>query len=122
MNMMMTEIQGMWLMTEPYKLLENAEINIFERDAPDGKVKITDDGWTVDYLEGRGIYLKYDHDKARQVVRILKARNVETKDNEIFVITTPQYKWEAKDKVELAIAAILTTIIDDENYRSFEVE
>lgn len=112
----------MWLMTEPYKLLENAEINIFERDAPDGKVKITDDGWTVDYLEGRGIYLKYDHDKARQVVRILKARNVETKDDEIFVVTTPQFKWEAKDKVELAIAAILTTIIDDENYRSFEVD
>lgn len=111
----------MWLMTEPYKLLENAEINIFERDAPDGKLKITDDGWTVDYLEERGIYLKYDHDKARQVVKILKARNVETKDNEIFVITTPQYKWEAKDKVKLAIAAILTALIDDDNYTSFEV-
>lgn len=108
-------------MTEPYKLLENAEINIFERDAPDGKLKITDDGWTVDYLEERGIYLKYDHDKARQVVKILKARNVETKDNEIFVITTPQYKWEAKDKVKLAIAAILTALIDDDNYTSFEV-
>lgn len=109
------------MMTEPYKLLENAEINIFERDAPDGKVKITDDGWTIDYLEERGIYLKYDHDKARQVVKILKARNVETKDNEIFVITIPQFKWEAKDKVELAIAAILTALIDDDNYTSFEV-
>lgn len=112
----------MWLMTEPYKLLENAEINIFERDAPDGKLKITDDGWTVNYLEGKGVFLQYDHEKAKQLGQILRARNVRLKHGEIFVITTPQYKWEAKDKVELAIAAILTTIIDDENYRSFEVE
>lgn len=108
-------------MTEPYKLLENAEINIFERDAPDGKLKITDDGWTVNYLEGKGVFLQYNHEKAKQLGQIIRARNVRLKHGEIFIITTEKYKWEAKDKVELAIAAILTALIDDDNYTSFEV-
>ena len=46
-------------MTDTNKLLENSEINIFERDAPDGKLKITDDGWTINYLEGKGVFLQY---------------------------------------------------------------
>lgn len=36
-------------------------------------------------------------------------------------IDDENYKWEAKDKVELAIVAILTALIDDDNYTSFEV-
>ena len=106
----------------PYNLLENAEINIFQRDTGNGKLKITDDGWTIDYLEGKGIDLKKDHKKAKKVGLILNARSVDLEDGEIFVISDEHNKWQAKDKVELAVAAILTTLIDDEYYTSFEVE
>uniref|UniRef100_UPI003F5525DE DUF1828 domain-containing protein n=1 Tax=Lactobacillus acidophilus TaxID=1579 RepID=UPI003F5525DE len=110
-------------MTKDYhNLLENAEISIVERDAENGKLKITDAGWTIDYLECKGIDLRKDHKKAEKVGLILNARNVDLEDGEIFVISDAHSKWQAKDKVELAIAAIITTLIDDENYTSFEVE
>ena len=88
-------------------------------DLSNNQIKITDDGWTTDYLQGKGFDIEHDSKLKSQVLAILKPRSVKLKDNELVVITDNHKAVEAKDKLELAIVAVITVISGQSAYTSF---
>lgn len=88
-------------------------------DLSNNQIKITDDGWTIDYLQGKGFDIERDSKLKSQVLAILKPRSVKLKDNELVVITDNRKAVEAKDKLELAIVAVITAITGQSAYMSF---
>ena len=88
-------------------------------DLSNNQIKITDDGWAIDYLQGKGFDIDHDLKLKSQVLAILKPRSVKLKDNELVVITDNRKAVEAKDKLKLAIVAIITVITGQSAYTSF---
>ena len=88
-------------------------------DLSNNQIKITDDGWTIDYLQGKGFDIEHDSKLKLQVLAILKPRSVKLKDNELVVIADNHKAVEAKDKLELAIVAVITVITGQSAYTSF---
>lgn len=100
-------------------LFEQREIPIYRMKLSNNQIKITDDGWTINYLQGKGFDIDHDSKLKSQVLAILKPRSVKLKDNELIVITDNSKVVEAKDKLELAIAAVITAITGQSAYMSF---
>ena len=98
---------------------EQREIPIYCIKLSNNQIKITDDGWTIDYLQGKGFDVEHESKLKLQVLAILKPRSVKLKDNELVVITDNRKAVEAKDKLELAIAAVITVISGQSAYTSF---
>lgn len=98
---------------------EQREIPIYRMKLSNNQIKITDDGWTIDYLQGKGFDVEHDSKLKLQVLAILKPRSVKLKDNELVVITDNRKAVEAKDKLELAIVAVITAISGQSAYTSF---
>lgn len=98
---------------------EQREIPIYRIKLSNNQIKITDDGWTIDYLQDKGFDIEHDSKLKSQVSAILKPRSVKLKDNELVVITDNHKAVEAKDKLELAIAAVITLISGQSAYTSF---
>ena len=98
---------------------EQREIPIYHIKLSNNQIKITDDGWAIDYLQGKGFDIERDSKLKSQVLAILKPRSVKLKDNELVVITDNCKAVEAKDKLELAIAAVITVITGQSAYTSF---
>ena len=69
-------------------------------DLSNNQIKITDDDWTTDYLQGKGFDIEHDSKLKSQVLAILKPRSVKLKDNELVVITDNRKAVEAKDKLK----------------------
>ena len=88
-------------------------------DLSNNQTKITDDGWTIDYLQGKGFDIERDPKLKSQVLAILKPRSVKLKGTELVVITDNRKAVEAKDKLELAIVAVITAISGQSAYTSF---
>ena len=87
-------------------------------DLSNNQIKITDDGWTIDYLQGKGFDIGHDLKLKSQVLAILKPRSVKLRDNELVVIADNRKAVEAKDKLELAIVAVITVISGQSAYTS----
>lgn len=98
---------------------EQREIPIYGIKLSNNQIKITDDGWTIDYLQGKGFDIERDSKLKSQVLAILKPRSVKLKDNELVAITDNHKAVEAKDKLQLAIVAIITAISGQSAYTSF---
>ena len=98
---------------------EQTEIPIYRIKLSNNQIKITDDGWAMDYLQGKGFDIERDSKLKSQVLAILKPRSVKLKDNELVAITDNRKAVEAKDKLELAIVAIITAITGRSAYTSF---
>lgn len=98
---------------------EWTEIPICRMKLSNNQIKITDDGWTIDYLQGKGFDIDHDLKLKSQVLAILKPRSVKLKDNELVVITDNRKAVETKDKLELAIVAVITVITGQSAYTSF---
>ena len=98
---------------------EQAESPIYRMKLSNNQIKITDDGWTTDYLQGKGFDIEHDSKLKSQVLAILKPRSVKLKDNELVVITDNRKAVEAKDKLKLAIVAVITAISGQSAYTSF---
>ena len=88
-------------------------------DLSNNQIKITDDGWAIDYLQGKGFDIDHDLKLKSQVLAILKPRSVKLKGNELAVIADNRKAVEAKDKLKLAIVAIITVITGQSAYTSF---
>lgn len=98
---------------------EQREVPIYRIKLSNNQIKITDDGWTIDYLQGKGFDIERDSKLKSQVLAILKPRSVKLKDDELTVITDNHKAVEAKDKLELAIVAVITVITGQSAYTSF---
>lgn len=98
---------------------EQTEIPIYRIKLSNNQIKITDDGWAIDYLQGKGFDIERDSKLKSQVLAILKPRSVKLKDNELVVITDNRKAVEAKDKLELAVVAVITAISGQSAYTSF---
>lgn len=104
---------------KPADFFERTEIPIYRIKLSNNQIKITDDGWAIDYLQGKGFDIERDSKLKSQVLAILKPRSVKLKDNELVVITDNLKAVEAKDKLELAIVAVITVISGQSAYTSF---
>lgn len=104
---------------KPADFFERTEIPIYRIKLSNNQIKITDDGWAIDYLQGKGFDIERDSKLKSQVLAILKPRSVKLKDNELVVITNNRKAFEAKDKLELAIVAVITVISGQSAYTSF---
>lgn len=98
---------------------EQREIPFYCIKLSNNQIKITDDGWTIDYLQGKGFDIERDSKLKSQVLAILKPRSVKLKDNELVAIIDNRKAFEAKDKLELAIVAVITAITGQSAYMSF---
>ena len=98
---------------------EQTEIPIYRIKLSNNQIKITDDGWAIDYLQGKGFDIDHDLKLKSQVLAILKPRSVKLKDNELVVIADNRKAVEAKDKLKLAIVAVITVITGQSAYTSF---
>ena len=98
---------------------ERTEIPIYRIKLSNNQIKITDDGWAIDYLQSKGFDVEHDSKLKLQVLAILKPRSVKLKDNELIVITDNRKAVEAKDKLKLAIVAVITVISGQSAYTSF---
>lgn len=104
---------------KPADFFERTEIPIYRIKLSNNQIKITDDGWTIDYLQGKGFDIERDSNLKSQVLAILKPRSVKLKDNELVVITDNCKAVEAKDKLKLAIVATIAAISGQSAYTSF---
>lgn len=104
---------------KPTGFFEQTEIPIYCIKLSNNQIKITDDGWTIDYLQGKVFDIERDSKLKSQVLAILEPRSVKLKDNELVVITDNHKAVEAKDKLELAIVAVITLISGQSAYTSF---
>lgn len=98
---------------------ENLEIPIYAVPIEAGKLKITDDGWTVDYLQNKGINLIQDYKFRSKAKKLLKPRNVHLDYDQLVVITEESKKVVACDKLQLAIFALCSKLTDDPIYKYF---
>lgn len=98
---------------------EQRKIPIYRIKLSNNQIKITDDGWTINYLQGKGFDIEHDLKLKSQVLAILKPRSVKLKGNELVAIADKCKAVEAKDKLELAIVAVITAISGRSAYTSF---
>ncbi|WP_461243618.1 DUF1828 domain-containing protein [Secundilactobacillus muriivasis] len=79
------------------------EIVMYIIQKDDGHIALTDDGWTLDNLEGKGVYISRSAKRRRILEQQLKSYGVSCEDDELFINTTLEKFPESKHRLLQAI-------------------
>lgn len=87
----------------PFLDLSADEIEMYAIQQDDGQLTLTDDGWTIDNLEGNGIYITKSTKKKRLLHQQLLAYGISYENCELKINTTIENFAEAKHRLLQAI-------------------
>lgn len=79
------------------------EISIYAIGLSDGRIKITDDGWTVNNLEDMGVNINRSKTRKKLFTRQIRAYGVSDSDDELYIIADSSKFAEAKHRMLQAI-------------------
>nr|SFZ89013.1 Lj965 prophage protein [Loigolactobacillus rennini] len=82
------------------------EISIYAIGLNDGRIKLTDDGWTINNLEDMGVNIKRSKTRRKIFSHQIKAYGVSDIDDELYIIVSATRFAEAKHRLLQAILFI----------------
>ncbi|WP_236008241.1 DUF1828 domain-containing protein [Levilactobacillus andaensis] len=88
---------------EPFLDNDSDEITMYVVQKGNGKITLTDDGWTTDNLEGKGVSISRSAKRKKILDQQIKAYGVSYGDDELYINTTIDKFPESKHRLLQAI-------------------